>query len=100
MLRPLVSCPTPRWRPLRCDVADESDRLDSGLRRQPRDPERIDQILAQIGEVWCQHPDMRLGQLLVNLLDPKPNALFNVEDDVLAARLREFVESGRWPTAR
>ena len=64
-----------------------------------RDPERIDAILAAIGEVWHRHPDMRLGQLLVNLLDPEWNKLFNVEDDVLAERLREFNEIGRWPTA-
>ena len=68
-------------------------------RGQPRDPERIDAILAAIGEIWRAHPDMRLGQLLVNLLDPEWNKLFNIEDDVLAQRLREFNETGGWPTS-
>lgn len=31
-----------------------------------RDPERIERILAKIRQVWYQHPDQRLGQLLVN----------------------------------
>jgi hypothetical protein len=66
--------------------------------KTPRDVERIDPLLAQIREVWLKFPDMRLGQLLVNLLDPEPNKLFVVEDDVLRDRLVEFLRSGEWPT--
>jgi hypothetical protein len=81
-------------------MADADNTLDlKFMRGQPRDPARIDQILAAIAEVWHAHPDMRLGQLLVNLLDPEWNKLFTIEDDVLAQRLREFSETGRWPTS-
>jgi len=41
---------------------------------------------------------MPFGQMLVNLLDPTPNRLFNIEDDVLLERLREFLSTGVWPT--
>ena len=40
---------------------------------QPRDPERIDVLIEQLRALWAEHPSMRLGQLLVNLADPKPN---------------------------
>jgi uncharacterized protein YihD (DUF1040 family) len=65
-----------------------------------RDPARIPEILRLIEEAWVGHPDQRLGQLLVNLLDPSPNRLFNVEDDVLQERLTQFLASGVWPTAK
>jgi hypothetical protein len=63
-----------------------------------RDPERIDEILNLISQAWRSHPDMRLGQLVVNLLDPKPNAIFYIEDDVLLERLHSLLSSGEWPT--
>jgi hypothetical protein len=34
----------------------------------------------------------------VNLLDPQPNPLFRVEDDVLEERLAELRATGRFPT--
>jgi hypothetical protein len=43
---------------------------------------------------------MRLGQILVNLLDPKPNALFYVEDELLEQRLRSLLSDRVWPTAK
>lgn len=53
-----------------------------------RDIGRIDEVLKEIGEVWKQVPDLRLGQLLLNVLqDP---ALYYVEDDQLVLRLKEF----------
>ncbi len=36
-----------------------------------RDPDRIDPALQLLGEVWKQCPDLRLGQLIVNVLQPK-----------------------------
>ena len=32
-----------------------------------RDPERIDQILNLIKEIWLQNPDLRFNQLVYNL---------------------------------
>lgn len=53
-----------------------------------RDIGRIDKVLKEVGEVWKQVPDLRLGQLLLNVLqDP---ALYYVEDDQLVLRLKEF----------
>lgn len=53
-----------------------------------RDICRIDKVLKEVGEVWKQVPDLRLGQLLLNVLqDP---ALYYVEDDQLVLYLKEF----------
>ena len=53
-----------------------------------RDPKRIPGILNEIGRVWEAFPDMRLGQLLLNVAaDP---ALYYLEDDELVHRLLEF----------
>lgn len=51
-----------------------------------RNPDRIPEILRVIGEVWARNPDLRLGQLMVNVAgktDP-----FYLEDDVLLERLK------------
>ncbi len=57
-----------------------------------RDPDRIDPILQLLGEVWKQCPDQRLGQLIVNALQPKGPVpqIFYAEDDVLLEGLRRF----------
>jgi len=41
---------------------------------------------------------MRLGQLMVNLLDPKPNPIFTIEDETLRDRLKTNLETGAWHT--
>lgn len=54
-----------------------------------RDPNRIDPMLELIREVWKAHPDLRLGQLIINLSDTsngKPE-LFYLEDDEFARRI-------------
>lgn len=50
-----------------------------------RNPERIDKILGAISHVWREQPDLRLCQLIVNLVgDPRLNFdVHSVEDDVL-----------------
>ena len=53
-----------------------------------RNIKRIDKTLASIKEIWMKYPDMRLGQLLCNVLrDP---ALYYVEDDQLVKSLQEY----------
>jgi uncharacterized protein YihD (DUF1040 family) len=53
-----------------------------------RDPKRIDGILKQLGVVWKQNPDLRLGQLILNVVrDP---AAYYIEDDVLIKSMYEF----------
>lgn len=51
-----------------------------------RDPERIDAILAAVGDLWRVFPDWRLGQLIVNVTCSDP---FYVEDDVLMAGIED-----------
>lgn len=48
-----------------------------------RDPERIPVILEKVAEVWKAYPDLRLGQLVCNLLryaDGWEPELFYIED--------------------
>jgi uncharacterized protein YihD (DUF1040 family) len=53
-----------------------------------RDPNRIDKILSGIKKVWEKYPDLRLGQLLCNVMrDP---ALYYVEDEDLVSYLEQY----------
>lgn len=60
-----------------------------------RDPARIPVILAKVQEIWEAHPDMRLGQLLINVARPKDDHLFYLEDDVLLDDLEEWMETSK-----
>lgn len=57
-----------------------------------RDPRRIDEILAEIKRTWEQHPDLRLGQLIVIATCPKQPCpeVFSIEDDQLLVGLRVY----------
>jgi hypothetical protein len=60
-----------------------------------RDPARIDRLLAAVRRVWIQHPDSRLGQLIVNaarMRDPDAVDVFNVEDEHLERLLATLEE--------
>lgn len=65
-----------------------------------RDPNRIPKILNAIGRIWQMHPDMRLFQLLSNVmsptLDPGRAGLtadpYHIEDDAVYERLRAYAE--------
>jgi uncharacterized protein YihD (DUF1040 family) len=46
-----------------------------------RDPDRIPRILKKLEQAWTAHPDLRLGQLLVNLVG---HPLFFHTDDAIA----------------
>ena len=53
-----------------------------------RDINRIDLILDRLKILWKKHPDLRLGQLILNVLqDP---ALYYVEDEELVELLEKF----------
>lgn len=53
-----------------------------------RNPDRIDEIILEVARLWKKYPDLRLGQLLCNVLrDP---ALYYVEDADLIAALKEY----------
>lgn len=60
-----------------------------------RDPNRIDIILGQIGIVWKQYPDLRLGQLIEVMKAYTDNPLvdtFYIEDDELIQGLYKLIE--------
>ena len=58
-----------------------------------RDPKRIDVILQEIGAIWHKYPDMRLGQLIGNVLEGP--SLYYVEDDSLVKALKDMYEGAK-----
>ena len=60
-----------------------------------RDPKRIDVILQEIGAIWHKYPDMRLGQLIGNVLEGL--SLYYVEDDSLVKALKDMYEGAEEP---
>jgi uncharacterized protein YihD (DUF1040 family) len=54
-----------------------------------RDPKRIPSVLLEVQKLWEKHPDIRLGQLLVNVLG-NSEGLFSCEDGRLVRMLKEF----------
>jgi hypothetical protein len=54
-----------------------------------RDPARVERISAKLAQAWALYPDLRLGQLVVNLT--QPDDPFNVSDDRLEAAVDEFL---------
>ena len=54
-----------------------------------RDPRRIKEVLSKVETVWKQYPDLRLGQLLLNVCGS--NDLFMMEDEKLMERLEKNI---------
>lgn len=53
-----------------------------------RDKERIKPLLERLEVVWKEHPDLRLGQLILNVVrDP---ALYYLEDEEIINSIEEF----------
>lgn len=59
-----------------------------------KDPKRIDRILKQIEEIWKKHPDLRLGQLVLNFACNRTglNGVYNQEDDITEEQLKKALE--------
>lgn len=56
-----------------------------------RDVNRIDVILSEIKNIWEKYPDLRLGQLICNVVrDP---ALYYIEDEKLVEALKEIYKN-------
>lgn len=53
-----------------------------------RDPKRIPGMLYDIQRVWEAFPDLRLGQLLLNVIPE--TQLYYIEDEELVHKLLEF----------
>jgi len=55
------------------------------------DPDRIKPIIELLEKQWKEHPQMRLGQLIVNIADNiNDNYIFYAEDDYIKRRLKEY----------
>jgi hypothetical protein len=66
-----------------------------------RDPARIDRMIEMLWELWKAQPDLRLGQLLVNVIrpgEPCPR-VFYAEDTDTEAKLAQCLaeHAGRGP---
>ncbi len=61
-----------------------------------RDPARIDRMIERLREVWHASPDMRLGQLLVNVIRPSQPCpqIFHAEDTETEAKLARYPALG------
>lgn len=59
-----------------------------------RDDQTIDYYLERIGELWKQHPNQRLGQLIVNAVQPRESCpeIYSLEDRQLVRKLARLVE--------
>ena len=54
-----------------------------------RDWNRIPKILEQLKSLWSRYPDMRLGQLLENVVR---NGLYFIEDENLMEELKNYYD--------
>jgi len=57
-----------------------------------RNPARIYPVLAKVAELWAEHPDMRLGQLLWKIAGKNP---FYMEDDQIIAYVNREMQKDR-----
>lgn len=62
-----------------------------------RDPERIPEVLKEIGRMWVYYPDLRLGQLICNVC-PDMRDPYYIEDDELVKRMKRVYLQGKNPT--
>ena len=56
-----------------------------------RNPERISKILTELSEIWIQYPDLRLGQLLLNVIND--SVLYYIEDEDPIKELKHLVQT-------
>jgi hypothetical protein len=56
-----------------------------------RDPARIERILGSVEKIWRHAPDLRLTQLIMNVLRMNSDPYF-VEDDKLEEALKSFCD--------
>jgi hypothetical protein len=69
---------------------------DEGIERAQTPGQKSD-VIARVLHAWCLHPDLRLGQLIVNVSDPPDCDPFYLEDGELARRLDKLADSALPP---
>ena len=57
----------------------------------PRKKERIHYVLERLGLLWGKYPDLRLGQLILNI--GASRNLFAIEDEDLLKIIDEYIEN-------
>lgn len=67
--------------------------LMSKFEMKSRDPERITEVLAELEKTWRRYPDLRLGQLIMDIV-PNESVRFNIEDDKMLDAIRAFGHKG------
>ncbi len=55
-----------------------------------RDINRIDPFLQKLGEVWKESPDLRFGQLIMNIKQADPSVIWNMEEEQWLEAIEEF----------
>jgi len=55
-----------------------------------RDINRIDGYLERVKEIWKKYPDLRLGQLIINIEGQCDTPLYYMEDNKLIETLEKF----------
>ena len=60
-----------------------------------RDINRIDPLLAKLGELWKQYPDMRFGQLVINIFHDLGKDPWYLEDDAWMEILDTYLKKDR-----
>lgn len=60
-----------------------------------RNPERIPLVLSALEMLWSQNPDLRLGQLLRNVMVGDFDKFHLIEDDKLQHRFEERINKGK-----
>lgn len=81
-----------------CSLSDEIE-LSHKLGVSMRDPKRIKAIIDELRKMWTSNSDLRLGQLVVNVVGPKEATpeMFYIEDDEFMARLQKLREKNEAP---
>ena len=67
-----------------------------------RDPERIDAFLERLRKIWMKNPDLRFGQLILNI-SRNPSLLYNIlsrEDDEFIEKMEMYYEKYYTPEKR
>ena len=55
-----------------------------------RDCKRIPKILKELERIWNKHPDLRFGQLIINIgISPDSLGFWNLEDDNILNQLKK-----------
>jgi hypothetical protein len=59
-----------------------------------RDPKRIEPFMKTITDVWKKYPDLRFGQLILNVF-PDNIDFYYVEDDKFFENIKEYSKNAK-----